>query len=290
MLDLTLLRAFVSVVDAGGFTRATERVHRTQSTVSQQIRRLEDSVGRPLLVREGRTVRTTEEGERLLGYARRLLALSAEARAAVGEPSGGMVRLGIPDDFALDALTRAVGAFAQARPNVRLSVRCAVSVELAADLARGALDVALFKREPGAGDAVAAWRERPVWIAGAGMPLPNLDTVPLVAFTPGCVYRNRAIQALETAGRGWRIAYESPNLMGLQAALACGLGVALLERRNVTGEHRILEEAGLPPVAPTELALALAPGAGGAARDLAATLARFCAGAAGEPAPVPLSA
>lgn len=282
MLDLALLRAFVSVVDAGGFTRAGARVHRTQSTVSQQVKKLEESVGRTLLIRDARTVRLTEDGERLLGYARRLLALSAEARAALSEPAAGMVRLGIPDDFALDALTRAVGAFAQARPRVRLSVRCAVSCDLAADIERGDLDVALHKREPRAGPAFAAWAERPVWIAGAHAPLPALDPVPLVAFTSGCLYRNRAIQALETAGRSWRVAYESPNLMGLQAALASGLGIALLELRSVTAEHRVLD--GLPEIAPTELALALAPGAGGAARELAETLRRFCAGAVGTAA------
>src|SRR5262250_3232620 len=95
MLDLELLRSFVSVVDAGGFTRAGERVHRTQSTVSQQIRRLEDDIGRPLLRRDGKRVAPTEEGERLLSYARRILALAEEARDVVSRPAGvGVVRLG----------------------------------------------------------------------------------------------------------------------------------------------------------------------------------------------------
>src|SRR5437879_12063849 len=88
MLDLDLLRSFVSVVDAGGFTRAGERVHRTQSTVSQQIRRLEEVFGRPLLHRDGKRVTTTEEGERLLSYARRILALAEEARDEIGRASG----------------------------------------------------------------------------------------------------------------------------------------------------------------------------------------------------------
>lgn len=276
VLGLDLLRAFVSVVDAGGFTRAGQRVHRTQSTVSQQVKKLEDSLGCTLLVREARTVRLTEQGEKMIGYARRLLALSAEAKAVMGESAVSLVRLGIPDDFALDSLTRAVGAFALAHPQVRLSVRCAVSCDLAADLARGALDVALYKREPGSGPAYAAWQDRPVWIAGAHHPLPSLDPLPLVAFTPGCLYRNRAIQALETEGRAWRIAYESPNLLGLQAALACGLGVALLARRSVTAEHRILDRH-LPEVAPAELALAITPDAGAASRALADTLRQFCA-------------
>src|SRR5690349_23277367 len=106
MLDLDLLRSFVSVVDAGGFTRAGERVHRTQSTVSQQIRRLEESIGRTLLTRDGKRVALTEEGERLLSYARRILALAQEARDVVSRPStDGLVRLGIPEDFAAYRLT-----------------------------------------------------------------------------------------------------------------------------------------------------------------------------------------
>src|SRR6185437_6551033 len=101
MLDIELLRSFVSVVAAGFFTQAGERVHRTQSTVSQQIKRLEDSVGRPLLVRNGKQATPTEEGERLLTYARRILALEQEARDVVARPVvDGVVRIGLPEDFA----------------------------------------------------------------------------------------------------------------------------------------------------------------------------------------------
>lgn len=281
MLDMDLLRAFVSVVDAGGFTRAGAQVHRAQSTVSQQIKRLEEDVGRVLLVRDGRSVRPTPEGERLLGYARRILALGAEAKAAMGQAPVLNLRLGIPDDLAPEALTRTVGAFAHARPDVRLSVRCALSRDLAADVERGELDVGLFKREPGAGAAFASWPERPVWIAGAQADLAPGEPVPLVAFAHGCIYRGRAIRALELVGRPWRIAYESPSFMGLQAALACGLGIALLEWRAVTPEHRVLPAGLMPDVAPTELALVLAPGLGGSARgeaahDLATHLADAC--------------
>ena len=107
MLDLDLLRSFVSVVDAGGFTRAGERVHRTQSTVSQQIKRLEEDIGQPLLIRNGKDVTPTEAGERLLSYARRLLSLAEEARDVVARPgSEGAVRLGIPEDFAAYRLAK----------------------------------------------------------------------------------------------------------------------------------------------------------------------------------------
>src|SRR5438067_7860421 len=105
--ELELLRSCVSVVDSGGFTRAGERVHRTQSTVSQQIRRLEDDVGQPLLNRSGKDVTPTEAGERLLSYARRLLSLAEEARDVVVRPGyEGAVRLGIPEDFAAYRLTK----------------------------------------------------------------------------------------------------------------------------------------------------------------------------------------
>src|ERR1700726_1320855 len=107
MLDLELLRSFVSVVDSGGFTRAGERVHRTQSTVSQQIKRLEEDVGQPLLNRNGKDVTPTEAGERLLSYARRLLSLAEEARDVVTRPGHeGAVRLGVPEDFAAYRLAK----------------------------------------------------------------------------------------------------------------------------------------------------------------------------------------
>src|ERR1700745_2391365 len=143
MLDLDLLRSFVSVVDAGGFTRAGERVHRTQSTVSQQIKRLEESLGRPLLERSGKETIPTEEGERLLAYARRILALADEARDVVSRPAGNaIVRLGIPEDFAAYRLTELLSDFVRARPGLRLDVRCGLSVEMRRALSHRELDLA----------------------------------------------------------------------------------------------------------------------------------------------------
>src|SRR6185437_1386350 len=164
MLDIALLRSFVSVVDAGGFTRAGERVHRTQSTVSQQIRRLEESVGKPLLLRDGRRATPTEEGERLLTYARRILALAQEARDVVARPViDGVVRLGIPEDFAAYRLPEVLSEFARSRPTLRLDVRSGLSVGHKRALERGELDLALFKRNAGEGDAIASWPEKLQW-------------------------------------------------------------------------------------------------------------------------------
>lgn len=282
MFDLDLLKTLVSVVDSGGFTRAGERLNLTQSTVSQQIRRLEETAGTALFVRDGRQSRLTEDGERLLGYARRLLALAAEARDAVaGRGRVDVVHLGITDDFAVDRLTEVVAGFARAAPECRLDVCCGLSVDLKAGLGRGDYDVVLVKREVAEGPAFATWPERLVWIASRSHALPEHDPLPLVAFRQGCVYRARSIAALERAGRRWRIAYESANLVGIQAAIAGGLGVALLEARAAGPRHRILGRAeGMPEVPPSELALLLGPNPTAAATRLAETIADFCTSAA----------
>jgi DNA-binding transcriptional LysR family regulator len=281
MLDLDLLHSFVSVVDAGGFTRAGERVHRTQSTVSQQIRRLEETLGRPLLLRDGKRATPTEEGERLLSYARRLLALAAEARDAVARPTGqDLVRLGIPEDFAASRLTELLSDFARSRPGLRLNVRCDLSVNLRRDLDRGELDLALFKRDPGDGEAIASWPERLQWVTSRRYPIALCsDPVPLAVFPQGCLYRNRAIHALESAGRAWHVAYMSPNFTSIQAAVSAGLGVSILPKSAMTDQLRTLSaKTGFPAIDDTELALQIAANASPATRGIADLLAKFCVG------------
>ena len=282
MLDIDLLRSFVSVVDAGGFTRAGERVHRTQSTVSQQIRRLEDALGRELLNRNGKQATPTEEGERLLSYARRILALAEEARDVVARPSGeGVVRLGIPEDFAAYRLADLLSEFARSRPGLRLDVRCGLSARLGRDLERGELDLALFKRDiregGGNADAIARWPERLHWVASRRYPVDANGSVPLAVFEQGCLYRNRAIHALEAAERAWHVAYTSPNLPGVQAAVSAGLGVSILPDVAILADHRVLgRKDGFPPIPNTELVLVAASGATAATRRLADVLAEFC--------------
>jgi len=279
MLDIDLLRSFVSVVDAGGFTRAGERVHRTQSTVSQQIKRLEDTFGRPLLHRNGKRVALTEEGERLLSYARRILALAQEAHQVVAQSAGeGVVRLGLPEDFAASRLAQVLARFARSRQGARLDVRCDLSVRLRDDLDRGELDLILFKRDAGERGGIACWPERLSWIASRRRELDvRRDPVPLVVFPQGCLYRNRAIHALEAAGRAWYIAYTSPNFYGIQAAVSVGLGISILPQAAILADHRVLgAKEGFARVPNTELALLAAPDASPATRRLADVLADFC--------------
>jgi DNA-binding transcriptional LysR family regulator len=279
VFDLELLKSFVSVVDAGGFTRAGERVHRTQSTVSQQIKRLEEDVGQILLHRNGKDVTPTEAGERLLSYARRLLALAEEARDVMARPGyEGAVRLGIPEDFAAYRLAKLLGAFARSHPNLRLDVRADQSKNLKRDLDRGELDLALFKREAGEKGGIAVWPERVHWVTSKAHPInPDVSSVPLIGFPVGCLYRAGAIHALESAGRPWHMAYTSSSLAGIQAAVAAGMGLSILSEVAIQADHRVLTARdGFAPINRTEVALMASPDASPATLRLANHLAEFC--------------
>ncbi|KRR20321.1 LysR family transcriptional regulator [Bradyrhizobium retamae] len=279
MLDLELLRSFVSVVDAGGFTRASERVHRTQSTVSQQIKRLEDDIGQPLLNRNGKDVTPTEAGERLLSYARRLLSLAEEARDVVARPeSEGAIKLGIPEDFAAYRLAKLLATFSRSRPGLRLDVRADQSTYLRRDIERGDLDLALLKRDAGEKGAIAVWPEKVHWVTSKIHPVDiDAGSVPLIGFPAGCLYRSRAIHALESAGRFWHMAYTSSGLAGIQAAVAAGLGLSILSDIAIQAGHRVLTaKDGFAPIDKTELALVASPDASPATLRLADRLAEFC--------------
>src|ERR1700744_4758399 len=262
MLDLELLRSFVSVVDAGGFTRAGERVHRTQSTVSQQIKRLEDDIGQPLLIRTAKDVATTEAGERLLSYARRLLSLAEEARDVVARPDHqGAVRLGIPEDFAGYRLAKLLASFSLSHPHLRMDVRADQSVYLKRDLERGDLDLALLKRDAGEKGGIARWPERVHWVTSKSHPRDTAaGSVPLIGFPAGCLYRARAIHALERAGRAWDMAYTYFSLSGIQAAVAAGMGLSILSEMAIQADHRVLTaKEGFAPIDKTALALVASP-------------------------------
>src|SRR3989440_11185091 len=279
MLDLELLRSFVSVVDAGGFTRAGERVHRTQSTVSQQIKRLEEDVGQVLLHRDGKDVRPTEAGERLLSYARRLLSLAEEARDVLRQPdSAGAIRLGIPEDFAAYRLAKLLGAFSRSHPGLRLDVRADQSKSLERDLERGELDLALFKRAAGEKGGIAVWPERVHWVTSKAHPRDTrAGSVPLIGFPSGCLYRAGAIHALESAGRSWHMAYTSSSLAGIHAAVAAGMGLSILSEMAIQADHRVLTaKDGFAPIDKTEVALVASPNANPVTLRLAERLAEFC--------------
>ncbi|WOE86550.1 LysR family transcriptional regulator [Aeromonas veronii] len=252
MLDPLLLRSFVAIIDTGSFTRAGERVHLTQSTISQQIRRLEQQLGCPLLDRSGRQVVATAEGEKLLGLARRILALLAQAEEQVSEGSLSL-SLGVPEDFAAGAITPVLAAFARDYPEVRLEVQSGLSHEIWQRFEAGELDLALVKQTRGQGAPLASWREPLVWVDSRDWPAWERDPLPLVVFPSEGLYRRQMTEALDGLGRRWRIAYVSASLASLQGAVSAGIGVSLLPKRLMPADQLALTQ--WPKVAPVELAL-----------------------------------
>lgn len=261
-LDLDLVRTFLVVCEQSGFTRAGERLGRSQSAISLQVRRLEAQLGQPLLSRDPRHVTLTEQGEAFLPQARRLLRLNDEILAGLAaEDVEGEVRLGAPEDFATLHLPSVLGAFARSHPKVSLTVTCDLTLNLLDRLREGALDMALVKREPLGPDlGVRVWREPLVWVALDADLIHRDGPLPLVAAPSPCVYRKRAIAALDETGRAWRATYTSPSLAGQLAALRGGLGLSVLPREMAPDDLTILTE-GLPKLADAELALLKARGA-----------------------------
>ncbi len=256
-VDLDLLRCFVTISDAGGFTRASERLLRTQSTISLQLKRLEDGLGRRLFDRSPRLLRLTPDGETLLPDARALLAMHDAMIARLSEPAmEGVVRLGTPEDFATAHLPGVLARFAAAHPSVALEVTCDLTLNLMARFRAGEFDLVLVKREPMAEAAgMRVWREPLVWVAKGATATSDTTPLPLVVSPDPCVYRKRATDALDRASRSWRIAYTCGSLAGTLAAVKAGLGVAVLPKEMVPQGFVIIDGGLLPDLQDTEIAL-----------------------------------
>ena len=261
-LELNLVRSFVAIAEVRSFTRAGERLGRSQSAISLQIRRLEDQIGVRLLSRDPRHVVLTPDGEAFLPQARRLLRLNDEILSSLtGGDVEGEVRLGAPEDFATVHLPDILGEFIRANPKATLAVTCDLTLNLLEQLRDGALDLALVKREPlGPDVGTRVWREPLVWVGADESVVEIEGPLPLVVAPSPCVYRKRAITALEGQRRAWRCAYTSPSLAGQQAALRAGLGVTVLPSEMVPHDLvRLGPRHGLPELADTEIALMRAP-------------------------------
>ncbi|CAO4166026.1 LysR substrate-binding domain-containing protein [Methylorubrum aminovorans] len=270
-LDMDVLRTFVTGIDLGSFAKAADCLGRSPSAISLQMRKLEDQVGQTLLRRNGRGLVLTEPGEMLLGYARRLLDLNDAAVSAVAAPAlSGSVRLGLPQDFTETGLPTVLARFARLYPAVRVEVHVERDAVLRSELEAGRLDLALVWDATGAAGEGSLVAHLPlVWIGpragvvgAAHRPLPH--PLPLALFGPPCLFRHAALKALDAAGIPWRVAFSSPGLAGLWAAVAAGLGVTLRTPHGLPPSLRPLDpdEAGLPPL--PSLHLRLVRGMGGA--------------------------
>lgn len=273
-LELDLLRAFVTVADTGGFTRAAALLGRTQPAVSLQIRRLEDQLRCPLFMRGGKGVGLTTEGAALLPQARRLLRLNDEILSTLGEGDlEGEVRFGAPEDIATIHLPAILGAFARGHPRIKLSVTCDYTANLLDQLSRGLLDLALIKREPvGPELGVRVWREPLIWVA-LDPSLAEARPLPLIIAPAPDIYRKRALAALQAQDIPFRAAFTSPSLAGQMAALRAGLGVGVLPAAMAPRDLVVVGDP-LPPLSDSEIALVSARNAGGPAGLLAQEVLR----------------
>lgn len=255
MLDPRLLRSFVAIADTGHFTRAAERLGMTQSTISQQLGRLEELSGHPLIDRAARPVRPTPLGERLLGHARRILQLDEEAQSLLRDPAGtAAISIGLPEDLATLALARGLARFAAGSSRIRLDVVTGLSRDLASRYRQGEFDIVVVKEEQPGPDCRASFPEPLGWFAAPEHHVEARDPLPLVTFPTGGLYRDTMFRELEAAGRRWYVAFSGSSLQSVLAAVSAGMGVSLLPLA-VTQGHGVRRLTGMGEAPPMVVSL-----------------------------------
>ncbi len=261
-LDLDLLRGFVTVAERGGFTAAGLALGLTQSAISLKVKRLEELLGKPVFTRGAKQVVLTREGETLLTYARRMLALNEEAvRRFVAPPIAGKLRLGVADHFVPRHLAPALARFARTWPELRIEVEVGRSHELRAALAREELDLVLGKRRDGETEGRVIFTEAVVWVAAPDFELARERPLPLAMLPQGCMFRDRALTALARAGLAAEVVYTSPSLMGIAAAAQAGFALSVMGRAGLP--EGLVELEGLPALGTAEMCLFSAPNPAG---------------------------
>ena len=257
-LDIDLLRSFVAIAETGVLRQAALRVGRTQSALSMQMQRLEGIVEQPLLHRTGRGVTLTATGERLLVRAGELLRKHDEALAELrGEQLSGVLRFSCPDDYAVVFLPYLLQSFASLHPRVQLEVMCAPTPRLHELLARHAVDLALVSVPGDAASDDVIRREPLVWVAHRDGAAASLDPLPLALGAPDALDPRLPRQALEAAGRAYRLAYASSSLSGLVGMARSGQAVIVLTRTAVPDDLQILTpDQGFPELPSVGVTLA----------------------------------
>ena len=222
-LDTDLLRTFLTVARHGNVTRGAEALHRTQSAVSIQIKRLEESLAARLFRREPRGVSLTEAGERLRAAAERIVGdLDETVRTFRADPIGGLVRVGIPEEYGAEVLPAVLADFSARFPAVEVFVRCGFSVEFPEAIRRGELDLAVFADCRRFEQSDTLIRDPMAWVSSRPWRCRDEEPVPLALFDRACAWRDVAIQALEDAGQPYRIVFSSESTAGIKAAIATG--------------------------------------------------------------------
>ncbi|MET0776317.1 MAG: LysR substrate-binding domain-containing protein [Pseudomonas mandelii] len=258
-LEIDLLRAFIAVAETGSFTAAAEVIARSQSAVSQKIIRLEEVLGFRVFERTSRALTLTPDGERLLVGARRMMVHFDTFMRDIKAPAAvTLLRLGISENLVPTQLPKLLSRFTQLYPDIQLELTTGLSDDLLTDYEAGLLDVVISKRKFSSGSTRGRviWREPLVWIAAKDYQIESSKPLRLVMMRPPCAYRAIMIEALATVGREWASACLASNLMGVQAAVAGGLGITALGTSFLQEGMRILEPSEkLPTLPSTEVAV-----------------------------------
>ena len=259
--NIALLRSFLAVVESSSFTGAAQSLGLRQSTISGHIARLEQALGRSLLMRDTHRVAPTPDGQALIGFAHDVVQ-AQDRLCAFFSPSGlrGRIRLGVSEDYTLATLGRVLARFADRHDAVDLQITVGLSRALYQSYDAGDLDVIFCKRRRGDPRGTMAWAEELIWTGRPGFVPDPGQPLPLVLYPPPSMTRTLALDALEAAGRSWRIACTSGSLMGLRAAVEAGLGIAPHSAKVLPpGLAAIPDSAGLPALGEVEFVV-LGPG------------------------------
>ena len=257
-MDTQLLKNFIVLAKTKNFTNAAKQLYCSQSAISLQVGRLEELLGKSLFLRDKRNVALTLEGEEFLGYAHQILHLEDQMMQHFHKPSiKGEVRFGIPEDLATAYLPNILGSFMDAYPGILLNVACEFTMDLLDGFNAQRYDLVLIKQDPQNPhlQSEQVWQEPLVWV-GAKDKIHGYskeESLPLILGPLPCVYRERAIDALNREGIRWRIVYTSPSLTGTLAAVKAGLGVSVLPFNMVPKELQVLQK--LPVLKEAQIAL-----------------------------------
>jgi DNA-binding transcriptional LysR family regulator len=255
-LQIDWLKCFVTVVDTGSLSNAAPELYRSQSAVSMQLKKLEEALHCQLLIRTHRQIELTSQGQLLLGYARRILDLHAEAQMAFhGDELKGRIRLGVPDDYAAKYLTPVLKRFAPRYGGVEIELICEQSTSLIPRVETGDIDLALISRD-NARQGTLLFHEPMVWVGSPQFELWREDPLPIAVYESTSQAKKSAINYLALQGRRYRVVYNSSSLAGQIAAVESGLAIAVFTHCSAPEHLTILSaDHGLGPLEPMEVAV-----------------------------------
>ena len=243
-LDSELLRTFLAIADTGSFTKGADRIFRSQSAASLQIKQLECVLGQAVFERHARGIVLTALGEKLLPIAQRVVnILDVTVGELKADALKGSIRIGIPDEYGETVLPAVIASFAREHPQVELVVRCSFSANFPEALARNEMDLAVYAAESPTAGAVLLQKEKTLWVSSQNHLVHEQDPLPVALFDRQCWWRDCALAALETSRKRYRVVYTSESVMGVKAAIAAGVAVGVIGESSISAGLKILTPA-----------------------------------------------